>query len=144
MRAQDISKTVPAETGDSSLVADVSLKWKEYGEGRVSRRSADVDQNQLSVLASATVSRMSEMEHQGLGYGQLPWTVDGQDRGSDRDAISHQHNCSFINDSNENQQLWFRAEWKNGVGQGRPVLAKACVFLQLYGKNLKYLNFLED
>ena len=90
------------------------------------------------------VSCMSEMEHQGLGYGDLPWTVNGQGRGLDRDAISHQHNCSFINDNNEKSALlWFRAEQKR-EGQGRHVLVKACVFSQLYGKNLKYLNFLED
>lgn len=63
------------------------------------------------------VSCMSEMEHQGLGYGDLPWTVDGQGRGPDRDAISHQHNCSFINDSNENQH--YCGSEQNRKGKGR-------------------------
>ena len=51
MRAQGVSKTVPAETEDSTLVADVSVPEVVgvcCGEETVSRHSGDVDENQLS------------------------------------------------------------------------------------------------
>lgn len=104
---------MPAEIGDSSLVADVSVPEVMpacCGEGAVSRHSGDVDESQLSLLHWQQHLAWSGVEHHGLWHRDQPFTVGGQGRGPDKDSISPLYHWQQWRSS----MLWSRAAGKSG------------------------------
>lgn len=121
---------MPAEIGDSSLVADVSVPEVMpacCGEGAVSRHSGDVDESQLSLLHWQQHLAWSGVEHHGLWHRDQPFTVGGQGRGPDKDSISSNgdHQCCGPGQ----QGKW--GSVGRVVGERGHVLAEACASPEL-------------